>query len=282
MSEALSGERMPIVDCDVHPMAEDIKDVLPYMPLTWRQDFEARGMRTYARARDRYNHPEKTQRVDATPPSGGYAGSDRDFTIETHLDPHGITCALLLPQQPYGVTAWGVGAAASAFVSANNDFLREHWVDYDDRYTIAVTVSPHDPEAAAAEIRRHAGQPGVLGVQLLLLDRMMGDRWFDPIYEAACESELPIVVHQSGSEGCYSFSQTVAGGGPRSYGERHVGLTQVGAANVVDLVVNGAFERFPTLRVVLVEWGFSWLASLVDRMDASWERDPAAAPLIKK
>jgi predicted TIM-barrel fold metal-dependent hydrolase len=282
MTEALFEERIPIVDCDVHPMIEDIKDVLPYMPQAWRQHFEERGMRTYARARDRYNHPEKTQRVDATPPSGGPAGSDRDFTIATHLDPHEITCALLLPQQPYGVTAWGDAAAATIFLSANNDYLYEHWVDYDDRYAIAVTVSPHDPHAAAAEIRRHAGQPGVIGVQLLLLDRMMGDLSFDPIYEAACESDLPIVLHQSGSEGCYYASQSVAGGGPRSYGERHVVLTQVGSANVVDMIVNGAFERFPTMRLVLVEWGFSWLASLLDRMDTAWERDPAAAPWIKK
>jgi len=274
--------RLPLVDCDVHPMYERLEDLLPYMSSAWRRHFEDRGVRTYARARDRYNHPNKTFRVDALPGSGGAAGSDRDHTLATHIEPFNIASALLLPQQPYGVTAWGDAAAVNAFTAANNDFFREFWVDYDDRFTLAVTVSPHDPAAAAAEIRRHAGQPGVVAVQLLLLDRMMGDSSFDPIYEAACEANLPVAVHQSGSEGCYYSSQTVAGGVPRSYGERHVVLTQVGAANVVDMIVNGVFERFPELRVVMVEWGFSWLAPLLARMDLFWQRDPGAAPRVGK
>jgi uncharacterized protein len=275
-------QTVPIVDCDVHPMYDRFEDLHPYLPVTWRRRFEERGVRTYARARDRYNHPNKTYRVDAVPEAGRAAGSDREFTLETHMDPFGITAALLLPQQPYGVTAWGNADAVYAFLAANNDYFRDCWVDFDDRYCLAITVSPHDPLRAAAEIRRHAGQPGIVGVQLLLMDRMMGDASFDPIYEACCEAGLPIAVHQSGSEGCYYTSQTVAGGVPRSYGERHVVLTQVGAANVVDLIVSGTFERFPDLRVVMVEWGFSWLSPLTARMDLFWERDPQAAPLVRR
>jgi uncharacterized protein len=273
---------MPIVDCDVHPMYERLDDLFPYMSRAWRRHFEERGVRTYARARDRYNHPNKTYRVDALPGKGGAAGSDREFTLATHMEPFGITSALLLPQQPYGVTAWGNSDAAYAFLAANNDYFRDTWVGFDDRYCLAVTVSPHDPSAAAAEIRRHADEPGVIGVQLLLMGTMMGDSSFDPIYEASIESHLPIAVHQSGSEGCYYTSQAVAGGVPRSYGERHAVLTQVGAANVVDLIVNGTFEKFPELRIVMVEWGFSWLSPLLARMDLFWQRDPGAAPRIKK
>ena len=280
-ASTLTG-RMPIVDCDVHPMYRRLDDLFPYMAAGWRRHFEERGVRTYARARDRYNHPNKTYRVDAVPGTGAAAGSDRDFTLASHIEPFGITAALLLPQQPYGVTAWGNPDAACAFLAANNDYFRDTWAGYDDRYCLAVTVSPHDPAAAAAEIRRHASQPGVIGVQLLLMDKMMGDSSFDPIYEASIESDLPIAVHQSGSEGCFYTSQTVAGGVPRSYGERHVVLTQVGAANVVDLVVSGTFEKFPELRIVMVEWAFSWLSPLLARMDLFWERDPGAAPLIRK
>ena len=275
-------QTVPIVDCDVHPMYDRFEDLHPYLPVRWRRHFEERGVRTYARARDRYNHPNKTYRVDAVPEAGHAAGSDREFTLETHMDPFGITAALLLPQQPYGVTAWSDADAVYAFLAANNDYFLDSWVDFDDRYCLAITVSPHDPLRAAAEIRRHAGQPGIVGVQLLLMDRMMGDASFDPIYEACCEGGLPIAVHQSGSEGCYYTSQTVAGGVPRSYGERHVVLTQVGAANVVDLIVSGTFERFPDLHVVMVEWGFSWLSPLTARMDLFWERDPRAAPLVRR
>ena len=282
MAEFGESGTLPVIDCDVHPMIKSPDDVLGYLPANWQRHFEVRGMRLYGRARDRYNHPNKTYRTDAVPAGGGPAGSDRDYTLAQHVGPHEIASALLLPQEPYGVMAWGDPAAAAAFCRAINDLICENWVAYDDRFTLALTVSAHDPHAAAKEIRRLGGTPGVVGVQLLILEQMLGSTWFDPIYEAACENRLPIVFHQSGVEGCYTSAQTVAGGVPRSYGERHVVLTQVGAANLVDLLVSGAFERFPELRVVMVEWGFSWLASLLTRLDHMWDSDPVAAPLIRK
>jgi predicted TIM-barrel fold metal-dependent hydrolase len=278
----LTATELPIVDCDIHPMARRTEDFYPYLDAKWRRHFELRGARTYARAKDRYNHPADTQRLESYKGDGSPAGSDPAMTIEQHLDPFGISVAFLLPQQPYGVTAWGDADAASAFVAATNDFFIDQWVQFDPRYSMAITVSPHDPQAAAAEIRRHAGVPGVIGVQLLIADRMLGDRFFDPVYAAACEAGLPIAVHQSGSEGCFTWSQLPAGGVPRSYGERHVVLTQVGAANVADLIVGGTFERFPELKIVMVEWGFSWLPALRSRLDTMWKRDPAAAPQITR
>jgi uncharacterized protein len=274
--------RLPVIDCDVHPLVKNPSDILGYMPAPWRRHFEVTGIRTYGRARDSYNHPHRTYRLDAVPASGGPAGSDRDYLIASHIEPYGIATALLLPQEPYGVTAWGNIPASVAFCNAVNSYFLENWVGYDDRYALAVTVSAHDPDEAAREIRRQGQQPGVVGIQLLLLEQMMGSRWFDPIYEAACELSLPIVFHQSGSEGCHASSQVVAGGIPRSYGERHAVLSQVGAANMVDMIVSGVFERFPHLRVVMVEWGFSWVLSLLARMDYLWEQDPLSAPLVSK
>src|SRR2546430_3245109 len=214
---------VPIVDCDVHPMSPANSSFLPYMSSSWRRHFETNGIRAFARAKDRYNHPADTQRLDAYPAGGGPAGSDPAMTIERHIDPYGISLALLLPQQPYGTTAWGDPDAASAFVAAANDFFLESWVDFDPRYGLAVTVSPHDPHAAAEEIRRHAGRAGVIAVQLLLMGRMLGDTWYDPIYAAACEAGLPIAVHQSGSEGGFPLSQGGAGGVSRSHCERPSG-----------------------------------------------------------
>ncbi|PBC35685.1 hypothetical protein CJ179_47450 [Rhodococcus sp. ACS1] len=281
-SVTIQQERPPLVDCDVHPLVKSVESIYPYVSSSWRRHFETRGARMYARARDRYNHPNRTYRMDAVPESGGPAGSDRDFTLEDHMTPFGVASALLLPQEPYGVTTWSDPSAAGAFCSGVNDYFLETWVDYDSRFNLAISVSPHDPQLAAQEIRRRGGEIGVIGVQLLLNEQMMGSRWFDPVYQAACEMNLPIVLHQTGNEGCYTTSQGPSGGVPRSYGERHVVLTQVGAANVVDMITNGAFERFPTLRVVMVEWGFSWLSSLLPRMDFLWENDPDAAPLVKK
>lgn len=285
--EASIERAMPIVDCDVHPLIGDIKVLTPYLSSAWREYFNFGGTRSdngfiYARARDRYNHPNATYRLDAVPDKGGPAGSDPAFTIAHHIEPFGITTALLLPQEHYGVARFGHSAAAAAFERANNEYLIDTWLSHDDRYALAMTVSGHDPKAAVQDIRRLGNSPGVVAIQLLILQDMAGSPWFDPIYEAACEMSLPIVIHQNGGEGCYSYAQGSAGGVPRSYAERHAVLPQIGAANVMDMIVSGAFERYPQLRVAMVEWGFTWLSWLVSRMDYLWESDRSAAPLIKR
>ena len=280
---------MPLIDCDVHPLIRDINALGPYMSSRWRDYFEigsswraSDNSVIFARARDRYNHPNATYRLDSLPTNGGPAGSDPEFTISDHMEPFGITTSLLLPQEHYGVARFGNPLAAAAYERANNEYLIDTWLPHDDRYTLAITVSAHDPQSAAADIRRLGSAPGVVGIQLLIMREMAGSTRFDPIYQAACEMGLPIVIHQNGGEGCYTYSQLPAGGAPRTYAERHSVLTQVGAANITDMIVAGTFERFPELRIVMVEWGFTWLAWLMSRLDYLWSTNPQATPYVTK
>jgi hypothetical protein len=55
-------------------------------------------------------------------PPGGPTSSDRDHTLETHIAPFGIAAALLLPQEPYGVTTWSDPEAAAGFCVGTNDY----------------------------------------------------------------------------------------------------------------------------------------------------------------
>lgn len=287
--QAAAATRPRIVDCDVHPLIKNVDVLRPYLAKEWRDFFFSDAIRkqsengfVYARARDRYPHPNATYQLDALPPNGGPAGSDPAFTLQHLIEPYGITTALLLPQEHYGVVRFGNPGAAAAFESANNAYLIDHWLGHDKRYALAMTVSDHDPHSAAADIRRYGDQPGVVGVQVLINKNMLGSRIFDPIYQAACDMDLAIVSHQNGGEGCYSYSQSPAGGAPRFYGERHTVLPQIGAANVIDMIMSGVFHRFPDLRVVMVEWGFTWLASLLPRMDYLWEKNRDATPFVNR
>lgn len=285
--QASAPARMPIVDCDVHPLIRNVDVLAPYFTREWREFFlgsirdQSENGFVYARARDRYPHPNATYQLDALPPAGGPAGSDPAFTLSHLIEPYGITTALLLPQEHYGVVRFSNPKAAAAFENANNEYLIDHWLGHDPRYALAITVSDHDPHQAAADIRRLGDRPGVVGVQVLINRNMLGSQIFDPIYAAASDMDLAIVSHQNGGEGCYAYAQSPAGGAPRFYGERHAVLPQIGAANVLDMVMSGTFARFPDLRVVMVEWGFSWLASLLPRMDYLWSKNRSATPFLK-
>src|SRR3546814_9696393 len=90
----------------------------------------------------------------------------------------------------------------------------------------------------------------------------MGNRHYQPIYEAAQRHDLPILLHVTGTENVYHGAPVVAGGWPESFIERYVSLSQVGEANLVSLVFSGVLERFPGLRVLFVEYGFSWVLPL--------------------
>ena len=53
--------------------------------------------------------------------------------------------------------------------------------------------------------------------------------------------------------------------------EDMIGHAQSCQAMLTSMVTEGIFERFPSLRIVLIEAGFAWLPSLAWRLDKVWK-----------
>src|SRR5206468_4077992 len=81
-------------------------------------------------------------------------------------------------------------------------------------------------------------------------------RRYWPIFAAAQEAGLPVAIHAFG----YGGYPITAGGWPSYYIEEMVGHAQACQAVLSSLVLEGVLERFPRLKIVLVEAGFAWLA----------------------
>jgi hypothetical protein len=132
---------------------------------------------------------------------------------------------------------------------------------------------------AAAEIERRAGDARF--VQILLPARTrepLGRPKYWPMYEAAAHHDRPIGMHFGGSGGW----PITGAGWPSFYIEDHAGMPQSFQPQIISLVCEGVFERFPTLKFVLIEGGFAWLPPLMWRLDRSWKALDFEVPDLKR
>ena len=277
---------LKVIDCDVHPYVKGgMASVFPYMPEQWVERFKRKRAAVNSEARSlKYLHPNGTiNREDARPPCGGVSGSDPHWLVQDLLEKNKIEHAVLNCLQTGSLCSTLAGTDESVVLcSAFNDFLIDQWLTVDQRLKFAMSVPSQDPLASAAEIRRIGKHSQIVAVSLPLLNILMGNRYYWPIYEAAAEVDLPILVHVTGPDSIYYGPPISAGGIPDSYVERYVTLCQAGESSVNSLVFSGVFEKFPRLKVIFVEYGFLWLLPLLWRMDRTWRQLRHEVPWVKK
>lgn len=282
-----SGARQfRICDCDVHPVVESgLESVHDYMPEPWRQRFVRKRARVGVNALSlKYQHPNGfIDREDAQPPSGSPTGSDPEFLVHDLIERNDIDLVVLNSLQAASLCAALAGTDESRIIaSAFNAFFLDRWLPVDARLRLAMTVPSQDPAAAAAEIRRIGGHRQIAAVALPMLNILLGNRYWWPVYEAAHEAGLPILLHVSGTESIYQGVPIASGGIPDSYVERYVTLVQPGESNLNSLIFSGVFERYPGLKFVFVEFGFLWALPLVWRMDRTWRQLRHEVPWVRK
>ena len=73
-----------------------------------------------------------------------------------------------------------------------------------------------------------------------------------------------------------------ATGYPNYYIEWHVLLVQCAMSHVVSLVCHGVFEKYPGLKMAVIEAGVTWLPTLLWRLDADWKALRSEVPWVKR
>lgn len=278
---ARAASRLAIADCDIHPSPKSLPvEIYPYLSKRWQRHLETYGF-IYRQGFPTgpafpKGQPDAARR-DAYPPNGGRPGSDLDFMREQHLDPNNVRLGVLNPLR----SGQGLQNSdfAAAYCAAVNDWQVAEWTSREPRLKASVVVAYEDGPSAAAEIDRRAGDPNF--AQVLLLSRTaepLGNRRYWPIYEAAVRAGLPVAIHAFG----YGGSPVTGGGWPSFYIEEMVGHAENTQSLLASMVFEGVFERFPGLRVVLVESGFAWLPALCWRLDKVWARMRDEVPHVTR
>ena len=274
----MASRSTPIIDADVHNSVAK-EELLPHLSPYWRDIVKTRGFGTSGPLS---GSPIGVNRSDAVPPGGGAAGSDPHWMAQHHLDRYNIAYAILTGSGILGISVAPDIDWSNAVASAYNDALAHLWLDADPRYRGSILINHSDPETAAREIDRMAGDKRF--VQIIMAsaaNRLFGQRFYHPIYEAAQRNGLPVAVHP-GTEGAGLAYPPTPAGYPTRYMEWHNILPINTMAHINSLVCEGVFEKFPDLKFVAIEGGIAWLPHLMWRMDKNYKALRAQTPWLKK
>ena len=263
------------IDCDIHPGVPDIKALLRYMEPFWQESFVARGLDGFDMMSYPLNAPITCRpdwRVQGQRPGSDLGNMQRDA-----LDAFGIRLAICNP-----LTGGQVAASESmgaAICSAVNDWIIHHWLNKDSRLRASIVIPAQAPYMAVEEIEKRAADRRF--VQILMpvaCEMMLGRSYYWPIYEAAVKHDLPIGLH-AGSMHRYAPTST---GWPSHHLHDYVAHSQTFEDQLLSLVTNGIFSKYPTLRVVLLESGVTWLPAFLWRLSKFWRGVRAEVPWVTR
>jgi len=283
-----SGDKVnKIIDCDVHHILPGFNHLLPYLDKQHLHRIEqainskAEARNNFQMPRRAYFHPFSTARVDTMDDDGTNHAANPELVKEELLDRYDIGYAILMGNDLTTLSGMPDPDLAAGIAKAYNTWTDDVWISCDPRFKHSIWVAPQDPAQAVEEINRWGSHPDVVQVAFSQMDILLGKRHYWPIYEAAERHGLPVAFHV-GAESAGLNGPQIAVGAPTYYIELQTGVVSIGINNVISLVCEGVFERFPQLKVVFLEYGFTWLPGLMWRLDREWTSLRAEIPWVKQ
>ncbi len=215
----------------------------------------------------RFEDPEQLSIAGSmdTVPLGGLDPTEHVKDME--LD--GVDAGVLYPSQ--GLTLFRVPASdiVSAAFRAYNDYLAEFCSPYPSRLKGIAMVNVDDVEEGVAELNR-AAKLGLVGA-MISVDPVLpySHSAYDRFWAAAQDLHMPLSLHtgtmrwKPGMNTTSLEVQSTFEFANREYNPRQC---------VNDMIFAGVFERYPKLKVGVVEFEIAWAPYFMNRMDEFYQQ----------
>lgn len=266
---------MTRIDCDIHPTIADSRALLPYVPAHWAEEVVDREV-LYL---DTVGYPPNaplTARPDWRGAGGRAALNAGDMAREA-LDRWNIEFAIC--NCLFGAQLIHNEDMAVVFAHAINEFIAREWLDRDPRLRASMVLPLQSVERSVDEIEaRAADRRFVQGMVYCMGEAPLGKRQFWPIYAALERHGLPLAIHAGSS---YRHPVTSLGW-PSWVVEDYAAQAQGFQSQLASLILEGVFQKFPGLKVVMMESGVTWLPGFAWRLDKFWRAMRREAPWVDR
>ncbi|OYD07796.1 amidohydrolase [Paludifilum halophilum] len=264
-----------LIDTDIHERVL-YEDLITYLENPWKRYIT--DCHWLQEKHMPYTQPAVAgvDRADARVPDGRPAGTDLAFMQQQLLDANQHSFGVLtgaLDPSPSSMHGWY--EMATALASAYNDWQIENWLEKDERLYGSVHIAAQDPQGAVREIERVGPHPKMVQILLPIDDNLWGDPYYHPIYEAAEHHDLMIGMH-------HNEPPTHFGRWPRYFIEWHTLIPTSHMIQVSNMVYNGVFEKYPQLKLMMIEGGFTYVPHLMRKMDQQYTDLRHEVPWVKR
>ena len=190
------------------------------------------------------------------------------------LDKEGLEAAIIYPSLALTwETECDDADYAQAMTRAYNRWIVDWCSGSGGRLIPVAHLSLGDPKAAAVELERavKAGHKGGWVVQFTMTRKPHGHPDHDVLFAKAQELDVPLGIHVSlEPQWCWP------GRYDKEYVRKQPWFLNVTASDAIrhalaSFMQYGTFEKFPRLKLVILEVGAGWIQYWLDRMDAVYD-----------